>query len=133
MFPVTVFLSDLMYRKQGKCSDILPCDISAGFQSGQDHLVKLLPGQMADRIIIQLHCAGSFCAAGHTVHVLSADSPYGLQRIDHTVYSCHADLRIQGRGSVVDFLTAGALPLQDNVQKDHPLSGNTQPPFLQLL
>ena len=54
-----------MNRKQCKCTDILLIDLSAGPKSRKDHFVKFLPGQVADGIIIQLHCAGPFGTAGY--------------------------------------------------------------------
>ena len=114
-----------MYRKQCKCTDILLIDLSAGPKSRKDHFVKFLPGQMADGIIIQLHCAGPFGTAGYPVHIFAADGPDGLQRIDHAVYCCHTDLRVQCGSPVINFLTAGALPFQNDIKQDPPLSGNS--------
>ena len=114
-----------MYRKHCKCADILLIDLSAGPKSRKDHFVKFLPGQVADGIIIQLHCAGPFGTAGYPVHIFAADGSDGLQRIDHTVYRCHTDLRVQCGSPVINFLTAGALPFQNDIKQDPPLSGNS--------
>ena len=88
---------------------------------------------MADGIIIQLHCAGPFGTAGYPIHIFAADGSDGLQRIDHAVYCCHTDLRVQCGSPVVNFLTAGALPLQNDIKQDSPLSGDPQAPLFQLL
>ena len=110
-----------MNRKQCKCTDILLIDLSAGPKSRKDHFVKLLPGQVADGIIIQLHCAGPFGTAGYPVHIFAADGSDGLQRIDHTVYRCHTDLRVQCGSPVINFLTAGAFLSQDDIQYEQPV------------
>ena len=103
-----------MNRQQRQGTDILFTDLPAGPKSCKDHFIKLLSGQMAYRIIIQFYCADAFCAACHAIHILSADSTNGFQRIDHTVYCSYTDLRIQCGSPVIDFLTTGALSLQDN-------------------
>lgn len=122
-----------MNRQQRQGTDILFTDLPAGPKSCKDHFIKLLSGEMAYRIIIQFYCAGAFCAACHAIHILSTDSTDGFQRIDHTVYCSYTDLRIQCGSPVIDFLTTGALSLQDNVQKNLSLSGDAEPLLLQFL
>ena len=125
-------MADFKFKKSGLfAAGVLFC--TAGPKSCKDHFIKLLSGHMAYRIIIQFYCADAFCAACHAIHILSADSTDGFQRIYHTVYCSYTDLRIQCGSPVIDFLTTGALSLQDNVQKNLSLSGDAEPLLLQFL
>ena len=71
--------------------------------------------------------------AADPVHILTADRPKLFQGIDHSIHGGGADLVVLLRGLIIDLLTAGAVFLQNDIQKDEPLLGDAKSLFLQLL
>ena len=122
----------------GNAPDLLAvCGDAAGCQSCADDLIPFFFIQFNDCVVLQFNGAGIFLSAFRTavnsVHVLSADRSDLLQGIDHSIHGGRADLVVLLGGLIIDLLTAGAVLLQNDIQKDKPLLGDAKSLFLQLL
>ena len=80
---------------------------------------------MIGRIVIQYHCTDILHAAvlgtGYPEHIFPTDRPDFLQDAYHPVYCCGTDIAVYPGSLIKDFLTAGAVILQNNINSGQTL------------
>ena len=71
--------------------------------------------------------------AGNFVKIFPADCADILQRIYHAIYSSRSDTAVFLQGFVINFLAAGTLLFQNNIEQNPSLSCNSASLFAELL
>ena len=75
----------------------------------------------------------AFLPASNFVKILAADRTDALQCIDHTIHRSRSDTAVFLQCFVINFLAAGALLLQDDIEQNPSLSRNSASLFAELL